>query len=388
MAFVAVAVPVVVVTVAAMVYFQRGRAAQYEVFFVQAKASAAAAAAKTDPQELRLAWETILAQLDQAEFYQTTNESQALRAQIQGELDRADLIERLDYKPAIIGGLAEDVIITRMLIVGDDLYLLNDTDGVVQRAIFTSEGYRLDPTFQCGPGPYGGHIVGALIDIAPAPKDDDLKATILGVEANGNLLKCIPGELPVASPLQVPDINWGTPRAITTEGNDLYVLDPQMKAVWIYREMDVSQPPRLFFDQQIPEIQDVVDLASNQNDLYLLHADGHLTTCVFSELVTSPTRCQEPAIYTDPRQGRQSGRFIEGALFSEIKFSPPPEPSFYLLDPNTKGINHFSVRLTYNLQYRPAKALPSEQATAFAIDKSSRIAFLAVGNQVFYAAMP
>jgi hypothetical protein len=44
--------------------------------------------------------------------------------------------------------------------------------------------------------------------------------------------------------------------------------------------------------------------------------------------------------------------------------------------------------LTYDRQYRSQDPLPNQPATAFAIDKSSRIAFLALADQVYYAAMP
>jgi hypothetical protein len=388
MIFVAVLVPLVVVAVGATVYFQRGRAAQYNVYFNQAQEAAADAGVQTDPQELRGAWEDTLALIDQAEFYQSTDESRGLRAQAQSVVDDLDVIERIDFKPAIVGGLPEEATILRLIAEEDDLFLLNAGDGIALHAVFTSEGYRLDPTFQCGPGPTDGLIIGALVDIAPAPEESNLRNSLYGIDANGNLLNCAPGESPVATSLQPPDINWGTPRAITIYGSNLYVLDPQTNAVWVYREMNFAQPPRLFFDEQIPAMGDVIDLAVNQGDLYLLHADGHLTTCVSSELATSPTRCQEPAIFTDPREGRSSGALIEGAIYSEIKFSPPPEPSFYLLEPGTRSIHHFSVRLTYDRQYRSQEGLPDQPATAFAIDKGNRIAFLALGNQIYYAAMP
>jgi len=388
MALMAIGVPLVVVTIAAFVYFQRGRKEQFDIYFVQAQAAAAEAGTKTDPRELREAWGATLASLDQAEGFLITEESRQLRQQAQGVLDRLDVIERLDFQPAIVGGLPEEASIIRMVAVEDDLFLLNSTDGIVLHAIFTSEGYRLDPTFQCGPGPVSGFIVGSLVDIAPAPEDDPLNASILGIDASGNLLKCFVGESPVATPLQPPDISWGMPRAITVDGNNLEVLDPQTSAVWMYPKMDFTNAPRMFFDEQIPKIQDAIDLAAYQGDLYMLHSDGHLTTCSFGAVSGSPTRCQEQAIFTDPREGRQSGPLIEDAIFLEIKLSPPPEPAFYLLDPNVHSIYQFSVRLTYDRQFRPRNPIADAPATAFAVEKSQRIAFLAVGNQIFYAAMP
>jgi hypothetical protein len=388
MAGIAIAVPLVVVAITSLVYFQRGRAAQYDLYFAQASAAAAHAEAQTDPAQQRQAWETTLGYLDQAESFQTTEQSAAIRNQAFGVLDGLDVVDRLDYRPAIVGGMDETISVSRMVPVNTDLYLLDENSGVVKRGVFTNRGYQLDPTFECGPGAHGGLIVGAIKDIAPLPKSDISTATIAGLDANGNLLYCQPGEPPSARSLQPPDINWGSPTGFTIDSNDLYVLDPQTNAVWIYRDMDVASPPRLFFGENIPPMQDVIDLAVNQNDLYLLHADNHVTTCAFSALIESPTRCEDQAVFSDPRPGRQSGPLVEGATFSQIDFSPPPDPSLYLLDPIQQAIYNFSVRLTYDRQFRSLNSLPDAPATAFAVDKDNRSIFLAIGNQVYYAALP
>lgn len=388
MAFTAIVVPVTIVAVAAFVYFQRGREAQYNIHIGAAQEAAQQAEIKTEPLEQRLAWQTTLLHLDNAEIYMSTDESQELRIQAQGIVDTLDVIERLDFRPIINDQLDESTNITRLIARSDGIYMLNGTEGVVGRAVLTDEGYVIDTTFQCGPGPYGGFIIGSLVDIAAMPSGSDSKATILGLDANGNLLRCIPGEIPDATPLEPPDINWGSPTKLAVDSNDLYVLDPQTNAVWIYRGMDVSQSPRLFFDQQIPSLGNAIDIAVNQNDLYLLHEDGHLTTCVYGALAASPTRCNDPEIFTDPRPGRQSGPYVEDASFSQIQFSPPPEPSIYMLDPLTQAIYRFSVRLTYDRQFRPNDPLGEIPASAFFVNRSDHAIYMAVGNQVYYAPLP
>jgi hypothetical protein len=388
MAFTAIVVPLVIVAVAAVVYFQRGREAQYDLHFTAAQEAAQVAETKTDPREQRLSWEATLLHLDNAEIYISSDESQALRSTAQEKVDVLNLTERLEFRPAVLDPLEESAEIIRIVARDDGLYLLNQTDGVVSRAILTDEGYRLDTTFQCGPGPYGGFIIGSLVDIVSMPAGNVLEASILGIDADGNILQCIPGEIPIAAPLEPPDINWGSPRGIAIDGNDLYILDPQTNAVWIYRGMDVSRSPRLFFDQQIPPLGDAVDLVVNQNDLYLLHEDGHLTTCVYGALATSPTRCKNPEIYTDPRPGRQSGPFIEDAFFSQIEFSPPPEPSIYMLEPNSQAVYRFSVRLTLDRQFRPTETLSELAASAFTVNRNSHAIFIAAGNQIYFAPLP
>lgn len=388
MAFIAIAVPLVVVTIAAVTYFQRGRAAQYEVYFTQASQASQSAASKTDPVELRQAWQATLIHLDQAEAYQTTTQSQEMRKQAQAALDDLEGIERLDYQQALVDQLAETAVIDRIVPSGDDLFLLNQTEGVALRAVLTNDGYRIDPTFLCGPGPYSGYIVGALIDIAPLSRGNELDADVLAMDANGNLLYCITGDDPVAVTMRPPDINWGSPQAMTVDGDDLYILDPQNNAVWIYRNMEIENPPRLFFGEEIPPMQDVIDLAVNDFDLYLLHEDGHLTTCEYSGLAESPTRCEDPAIISDPRPGHESGAIIPDTAFNEILFSQPPDPSIFLLDGNTATIYHFSVRLTLQRLYQSLNPLPDGLATAMAVDKINRTAFLAIGNQIFFAQIP
>jgi hypothetical protein len=388
MAFFAIAVPLAVVTIASLVYLQRGQAIHYDYYFKQALESAALVESQSEPENLHLAWTTTLKFLDQAEIHRTSAESQALRNQAVQVLDSLDFVERLDFNPALTTSLSETAHISRMVTVGSDLYLLDAREGAVIRATLSNTGYVIDPFFKCEPGPYGSFVFGAIADIAPLPRGHDTKATVLGIDGNGNLLYCIPGEDPLAQPLAPPDSNWGTPEGVAFDTGDLYVLDPKTNAVWIYRNMDISKQPRFFFGQQVPPMGDVIDLTVNGSDLYLLHTDGHLTTCTYSRLAESPTRCEEPAIYVDPRPGRQDTAVIEGAHFTQILFAPPPDPSIYMLEPGSKAIYHFSVRLTFQRQYQSKQPLPSGPATAFTISHTNRTIIMAIGNEVFYAGLP
>lgn len=388
MAFIAIAVPVIVVTIASIVYFQRGSAAQHEIHLAQASQYTQQAQSLEDPQELRLAWDLTLRYLDQAEYYQVSEQSQSMRTQAQNALDSLNGVERVEFQTALSSPLDADAQISRMVTVENDLYLLNAAEGVVSRATLTNQGYTLDPTFQCGPGPFGGYIVGAIVDIAPLPGNNDNRATVLGIDANGNLLYCIPGEAPLALPMAPPDTNWGSPIGVVQDSGDLYILDPLTNAVWIYRGIDVTRQPRLFFSEQIPSMHDVIDLAVNRNDLYLLHEDGQMTTCTYSGLIESPTRCEDPAIYTDPRPGLEDGIRIQDAEFAEIQFMPSPDPSLYVLDPHKKAIYHLSVRLTLQRQYQSLDDLPEGRATSFAVSRANRTVFLSIGNQIYYANLP
>ena len=386
MAFIAIAVPIVVVALAATVYFQRGRGSMYAEHYLQAQYAAEQAIQLSEPAALREAWNIVLGHLDDAESFQVTEDSQSMRAYAQTILDNLDYVVRLPFQPALADALPSDVRISRIVPSEGDsvLYLLNETDGHVFQAVLTDQGYRLDPDFICEPVPKP-LIVGPLVDIIPLPLEDDNNASVMGMDSNGNLLKCISGgKPPLAFQLRAPDMYWGAPRAIESTSLGYYVLDPVTNAVWIFWGTDnLSEQPTLFFDETVPYMRDVIDLTLNQDKLYLLHEDGHLTTCTFRY----PTRCEDPAMLMNLPAGLGNTATVDNAIFSEIQFSPPPDPSLFLLEPGTPSIYLFGARLTYQRQYRSQNPLSEGPATAFAVSPSHQI-FLAIGNQVYVSPLP
>jgi len=386
MVFIALAIPLVLATIGGIVYLQRGRTQQHEIYYQQAVEDATYATSLSNPLEQRMAWLTVIGDLDKAEDYKVTSQSQDLRTEAMSNLDNLDAIVRLDYQQAIVGGLDSAVRVTRMVATATDLYLLNAAQGSVLRAIITGRGYEIDPNFQCGPT-FGPIDVGPLIDIAELQPGAFEDASLLGLDANGNLLYCVIGSQPYSAAMAPPNTGFGQPTGMTLDRNDLYILDPQANAVWYYRNLEVSQQPRLFFGDDIPPMEDVIDLAAYNQDLYLLHADGHITKCTYSGLTESPTRCDDPYPYSDNRPGKVHGPTIEDTVFSQIYFLSFPERSIYLLDPHNQAIFYFSVLLNLQNQYQPIEPITEGDATAFAISPN-RTSFLAVGNYVYYAAMP
>lgn len=386
MVFIAIAIPLILATIGGLVFLQRGRAQQHEVYYKQAEEDAAYAASLTDPLEQRAAWKSVLGDLDKADNYVLSSKSQELRAKTVASLDELDAIKRLDYKQAIVGGLDSAVNVTRMIATATDLYMLNGAQGSVLRAIMTGRGYEIDPNFQCGPT-YGPIDVGPLVDIAELPPGSFENASLLGMDASGNLIYCVVGSQPYSASLAPPNTGLGEPTAMTLDGSDLFVLDPKVNAVWIYRNMDVREQPRLFFGDYVPPMEDVIDLAVYNNDLYLLHSAGQITRCTFSSLAESPTRCDDPYPYSDNRPGRVHGPLIADTVFSQIYFLSFPERSLYLLDAQHQASYYFSVLLNLQCQYQPISPLAEGTASAFAVSPN-RTAFLAIGSNVYYAAMP
>jgi hypothetical protein len=393
MALTALIVPLVVVGVAMVIYFQRGVAGQYESLYSQAQQAAGAAQAQSDPVAQEQAWLTVLQKLDEANRYQNTT-SDPLRMQAQQAIDALNLTHRLDFQPAIIEVLPSQTQVKRIVATDTDLYMLDAATGGVYRGISAGRGYDIDTTFQCGPGLQGSQDIGALVDIRLFSRLDGSGNVLLGMDSLGNLLECTPGSPPLFSLLAPPPTGWGEPRAFTIHAGDAYVLDPQTKQVWVYRSGNFSTPPDLFFDQNIPPLEDVIDLAAGQEDLFLLHQDGHITLCNISGFGVASTQCTDPLPYVDARPGKEGQPMVTPSPFVQIYATQPPDPSLYLLEPTAPAVLHFSLRLAYQRQIQPQKnlstsaALESQPATAFGLSPDGRVMFMAFGNEVFYAGMP
>jgi len=396
--FIAILVPLLVTAVAGTVYFRKGLAAEQQLYMQQAQQFAAKAAKDKGTSLQRNDWNQALLFVNKAETYGRTDASRALHKQAQQALDNIDGVIRLGMIPAIPGGFASTINITRMVATDTDVYLLDSTQGRVLRMFVTGQGYQVDPNFNCGQGPAGGGIiVGPLVDITAIPPDAPNKATLLAIDASGNILYCTPGDIPLSKMLPKPQGYWGTISAITFDGRLLYVLDTKLSAVWIFKgdsTLGFGDAPTLFFGNDVPGVGDVIDMSIYSDDLYMLHQDGKMTRCTYSNFQSSPTRCITPFPYMDERAGSDSrpAKF-PNTQFTQMLIAQPY--SIYIMDVKKPAMYHFSLSMGLQQILVPDQngdyPLPTTLPTAFAVMpdlSASRRAFIAYGNHVFYAPLP
>ena len=395
MALFAIVVPVIIVAVAATVYVDYGRTTLYRQNFDNALAQAAQARGQTNPADVRRAWDSTLYYLDHADTEMKTQASSTLRQEAQTALDNLDGIIRLDFRPAIVSGLSSTVRISHMAATDTDLYLLDSAHGNIIRAALNGQSYEVDTNFQCDPGQYGTVTVGALVDLQALPMTNQYNASVIAMDGKGNLLYC--GQInPVGVALVPPQLGWRGISAfsLSADGKSIFVLDPGGNAVWQYTGLQgqFTDLPVMFFGNQVPQgMNTAIDLASNASTLYMLFQDGHVTSCPLAHYDVVPMRCSDPATYKDTRPERQPGPKINDAIFTQMTFAAPPDPSLYMLEPLTRAIYRFSPRsdsLELRGQFRASmeenNTLFNGSATAMTIS-SNRDLFFSIGNQVYFA---
>jgi hypothetical protein len=390
MMFIAVLVPLVVVTIASAVYFRYGRSVQYEQYLVLARDARAQASTLADAVAQREAWQRELFYLDRADDYNETGETRQLREEAQQKLDEVLGIRRLQFQPALSRSV--DAQIGRVAAGENDVYLLDAQRGSVLHMALTNTGFELDSTFDCGPGTYGPYTVGPLVDILALPTLNSLNARMLGVDAGGTLLYCTPGQVAQAIPLAAPDTNWRRIRSITIDSGNLYVLDAEARAVWVYLGDDGAfvDRPYFFFGGEIPALEDAIDLAVNADDLYVLHSDGRISTCSYSRIESVPTRCVDPALLANPLPAYRDQDLFSQAHFTQMMFSPPPDSTLLLLDAENQGVYRFNGRsLELQAHMRPlagrANGMPAGQVTAMGIGPN-HVLYFALRDRLYFAA--
>ncbi len=381
LAFISILIPLLVVTVAVVVYMRFGRSSQYEVSIAQAQVMRGQAMSETDPVRQHDAWSNVLQHVVQAESYNVTSDTIALRQEAQARLDALLGITRLSFNPVFPSGMNAEI--SRMAASDSDLFMLDAAQGNILRAVI-GRSYELDATFDCKPGQ--NNTVGSLLDLLVLPKVNTLNSSVVGVDVAGNLLYCAPGQLSKAMSLTTPPTNWGRVTAVALDGGKLYVLDAPARAVWIYQETDgvFKDAPLFFFGNQIPEIQDAIDIAVNGDELYLLHADGRLTYCRYSRLEGVPTRCDSPVTLLN-RFPAYGGRDVFAqAHFTQMMLAGLPDSTVVLLDAEGRSLYRISSR-GFELQGILGAAvgnLPTGSLSAMA-SGPNHVLYLVLGSQVY-----
>ncbi len=233
----------------------------------------------------------------------------------------------------------------------------------------------------------------SLVDLVALPKANAVNATVMGVDASGTLLYCAPNQVSQAIPLPaLPNTNWGRIASISFDSGNLYVLDAPSRAVWVFVGQDstFTDTPYFYFGNEIPaNIESAIDLSANGDDIFMLHSDGHLSTCSFSRLSDAPTRCQDPAPWVDNYPAHQDANVFQLAHFTQLSLTSAPNSVILLLDSENQSVFRFSPR-SFELQNQitgyAGKANPFKRGSMTAMTVSPNyVLYLAIGDQVYFA---
>lgn len=393
----AIAIPLIIVGLAALIYIQLGQQEQYTNAMQQAQLEISRATAEADPSLARPHWDAAVRFVEIAERMRPgQTEVAELRRQAEGQLDQIDQVQRLTFEPLLAAGTGGDL--SKIALLGNDVYALDKrADRIVRIGPTTAGGYVLDPTFKCSAGTIGATQVDTLvdffilagpIDLAARPGEPAAPDAIVAVDQAGALLYCFPGRDPIASPLATPDTGFGQAIAAELFGSRLYVLDPGRNQIWQY-DADAGafpQRPIGYFSETIFDLKDIVHFTIANGELLLLRADGRVMTCS-RPLPTAPPTCINAAQFTDTRVGRAAGTRLSDVVTPlRLVYDAPPEPSVLLVDSGSDSIFQLSLKLALVSKYKPANLLDGP-ITSAVVGPAERL-FIVAGGNVYRAERP
>jgi len=397
------AIPLIIILSSITVYTRFGKEEQYKIFMDEAQAVVLLVEDEGDTIKQHDYWKDVLALATKAEDFQVTNDSRALFQKAQAIIDEMDLAARLDFRPALTQFFPEGASISQIKASSSGVYLLDSNSGNVLRIYLNTKGfYQLDEEFRCTPGPYGLAAVTKLVDFVILPANSK-NFKIMALDGQGNLLYCQPGVPPISRTLTVPEGGWGQIIGTAYANDVLYVIDAGKSMVWFYEgssadstEMSgiiFTESPTLFFDKDIPDLSGAVDAFVNQEDLYILHDDGHMTLCRYNPPEeVKLTECEDPAPFTDNRVGAENTKpwIFMGTHFVGMQQARVPNASLFLLDDVSSTLYQFSYHLNLERTLKPQTnrnyPMPTSAPSGFGITPDQEV-FLAYGNQLFIAPM-
>jgi hypothetical protein len=263
----------------------------------------------------------------------------------------------------------------------NDLYVYDERTPEIYHAWFTGRGYEIDREFECLEALEPAFQPGRIIDLLVQPEPGALGAQgIVAIDAAGNLIYCAPGASPASGSLTPPDTGWGEIQAVDLSGDNLYVLDPKANQVWMYTAADglFAGTPAIYFAEAIQSLSHAVDLAATQDELIILHDDGLMDVCQRRQ-ENAPDGSRRIRVECendfDPAPGETT--------LTSVVYSPPPEPSLFLLDPQTRTVYQYSMRLVYQGRFIPTPGL-DDPPVDLAVGPPHDL-FLVAGDQVFFA---
>ncbi len=392
MVVIAVIIPLLVGTIASVVYFRFGHDIQYETAYVEVELSRARALEESDPIAQRKAWEDTIKNLDVAETYDQTAATEAIRTEAQNYLDSLLGIQRLSYQPAV-EGIPVGTEIVAIAATDTNVFILN-TKGEILRAYLVSGGYQYDESFDCKSGEYGGVTLSPLIDLQALPKSNAMGASVMGIDSQGNLLYCGANRPPQATSLSHSVGQFKEITAIALDADILYVLDAPAHEVWFYtgRNSAFLDYPDPFFENapEGMELANAIDMSVNvgvdSSDLYLLFNNGDLASCNSNLRAAVPTRCVHPVELIDQHPAAGGGNSFDRILFTEIHLSTPPDSALLLLEPKTQTVYRFSPRsFTLLSQLQPLEGTVPVGTLSTIASNPSHILFIAQDDRIYQA---
>lgn len=305
-----------------------------------------------------------------------SEKAMAVAMRLRTSLDEVNGVIRLPDLQLLadLAGLDRSSKPSRLLAVGDDLYVLDGGAGTVwQFTVGKDLGVVAPPRPLWRRGDSLDNIalgdaLAAFWMYGGAP---GLPEQVYAIDSNGLLVRLGKDKasqamrLPAAAALPLV-------RGAVGQAGNLYILDPQRRLVWRYVPggSGYDRPPQEYLSEvAAPDLGNAIDMAGDGN-LYLLFADGQISR--FSGGTAQPF----PATVPDAPLRKPVG-----------VFASPATRYLYVADAGNARVVRFTKEGQYVNQYRAPRDELDDLRAAYVDEQKARL-YTIVGTRVFVSELP
>lgn len=374
-------IPVLVVVLVVILWIGGTGESEFDICVgdAQGGAQTARGVASSDVTGTLAAWNAVALVLERCEAIRAGDpQIAAMRRESREIIDNLLNISRRNMTPVDALPSAR---LTRGLLQGEDMYVLDDANDQVYRLTLTVEGLGLVPgTRQPIPSmrrnaPIAQFTVGDIIDIAWAEDGSGLSQgnVITALDRNGVLIDCPPRTLQNCSAQRINTDVWVSPVAIAFWSGRLYVLDPSANQIWRYDPSGgafPNAPTEYFTGENRPDIRGAVDFGiDTPGSIYVLVDNGTLGR------------------FTSARQdGFAFSGFPENLQLSraaQFSLNPnPPRQGMYFVDVGSRTIFETTMAGTFVNSYRASNDSLFAEIADVVVDTNKQIIYALSGNSI------
>ena len=335
--------------------------------------------ASSDVNGTLSAWNATLLAIEDCEVLRPGEEEMAaVRREGQSIIDRLYDIERRQMTPIEAFPNAS---LTRVVLRGEDLYVLDDNNDQVYRVTLNQPGTGILPnsrqpiTRMRRNASVGQFTVGDLIDITWAESGAGLTQgnVLIALDRSGLVIEYSPTFLTQGVQRLLGVENWVNPIRFQAWEGRLYILDPGANQIWRYDPSGGSYPgaPLEYFTGTArPNLANAVDFAIDNNGrVYILFREG---------VITLFRGGQQQDFRFAGFPANQTLRDVD-AMFFNLN---PISPGIYLVSQATRTVFETSQAGTFFNSFRPFDESLFEQLHNVIVDDSRGMIYALSGNAI------
>lgn len=292
-----------------------------------------------------------------------------------------DALLAIDRRPTTVVDTLPSARLTRGVLQGQDLYVLDDANDLVYRITLTEdgrgmvEGTRQPIAAMRRNSPVNQFTVGDIFDIGWAEDGAGVSQgnVIAALDRNGVLIDCPPRFLQNCNAQRLNIETWVNPVAMTFWQGRLYVLDPGANQLWRYDPSGSAfpnAPLEYFTGEGRPNLTGAVDFGiDNPGAVYILFENGVVVKFTGGR--------QENFAFANFPETQPMNRANAFSLNPN-----PPRQGMYFADAFSRTIFETTMAGTFVGSYRALDEDAFAQLGDVVVDTSKQLVYALSGNTI------